>query len=107
MSPGKEAEELYQEAWVSWSWWPATEQRGLEERDLTVSLDRMGDLRMSQGKKEAEELYREGLGIMRELVDSDRSNAGWKRDLTVSLNRMGDLRMKNCTGGPGYHGAGG
>lgn len=75
------------------------------KRDLTVSLDRMGDLRLSEGRKaEAEEYFRESLCIMRELVERDGSNAGWKKDLIISLQRMANLRMlqgqrkrrKNC-----------
>ncbi|MCD8064085.1 tetratricopeptide repeat protein, partial [Akkermansia sp.] len=64
------------------------------KRDLTVSLNRMGDLRLSQEKEgEAEEYFRESLGIMRELVERDGSNVGWKKDLVISLKRMANLRV--------------
>ena len=64
------------------------------KRDLTVSLDRMGALRLSQEKEgEAEEYFRESLDISRELVERDGSNTGWKRDLAISLEQMANLRM--------------
>ena len=62
--------------------------------DLTASLNRMGDLRLSEGRKEeAEKYFREILGIMRELVERDGSNVGWKKDLVISLKRMANLRV--------------
>ncbi|MEI6342829.1 MAG: hypothetical protein WCR07_12800, partial [Verrucomicrobiota bacterium] len=62
------------------------------QRDLTVSLDRVGDVLVSQGDGEgALACYRESLGVMRRLAQSDATNAGWQRDLTVSLDRVGDV----------------
>jgi len=53
-------------------------------RDLSVSLGRLGDLAMAQGKLwEAQRLFDECRGILQRLAESDSANTGWQRDLSV------------------------
>ena len=62
-------------------------------RDLSVWLDRVGDLRRVEGDMAgALAAYTEGLEIARPLSAHDPDNAAWARDLSVSLDRVGDVR---------------
>jgi tetratricopeptide (TPR) repeat protein len=60
-------------------------------RDVSLSLDRVGDVARAQGKLgEAETLYREGLKLRRSLADELRTPEA-RRDVSVSLDRVGDV----------------
>ena len=65
------------------------------QRDVSVSLDRIGDLRLRAGETAAAlAAYEEGLEIARTLAATDPGNTGWQRDVSVSLDRIGDLRLR-------------
>ena len=60
-------------------------------RDVSVSLDRVGDVARAQGKLgEAETLYREGLDVARTLAGELQTPSA-RRDVSVSLDRVGDV----------------
>ena len=68
-------------------------------RDVSVSLDRVGDVRVAQGDLAgALAAYEESLTIARDLAARDPGNTGWARDVSVGLEqgrrrarRPGDL----------------
>ena len=62
------------------------------QRDVSVSLDRIGDVRRTRSDLPgALEAYEEGLKIRRKLAADDPSNAERLRDVSVSLNKVGDV----------------
>jgi tetratricopeptide (TPR) repeat protein len=64
------------------------------QRDLFVSLNKLGDLAVAQGNlPEAQRLFAESLRIAQRLAESDPGNAAWQRDLSVSLNKLGELAV--------------
>ena len=64
-------------------------------RDLSVSLQRIGDVRARQDDPAgALFAYEASHEIMEILVTSDPTNKELLRDLTVSHNKVGDMRMK-------------
>ena len=63
------------------------------QRGLSVSLDRVGNVRLAAGDRGgALSVYEESLTIRRKLAASDPANAGWQRDVSVSLIMIGDVR---------------
>ncbi len=63
-----------------------------DERDLSVSHDRIGDVLVAQGDRAgALAAYRAALDIAEALARRDPGNAGWQRDLSVSQNKIGDV----------------
>ena len=65
-----------------------------DDRDLSVSYDRIGDVQVAQGDLAgALTSYRDCLAIFDRLTKSDPGNAGWQRDLSVSYDRMGDVQV--------------
>jgi tetratricopeptide (TPR) repeat protein len=70
-----------------------------DERHLSASYERVGDVLVAQGNlPEALKTFRDGLAIRDRLAKSDPGNAGWQRDLYSALwyvadveNRQGDL----------------
>ena len=61
---------------------------------LSVSLSKVGDVRVAQGDLPAALLaFEEGLTIRRDLASRDPGNAGWARDVSVSLVKVGDVRV--------------
>ncbi|MCE5237626.1 TIR domain-containing protein, partial [bacterium] len=64
------------------------------QRDLSVSHDRIGDVRVAQGDLSgALEAYQHSLDIRERLAAADAGNAAWQRDLSVSHNKLGDVRV--------------
>ncbi|TFF21725.1 tetratricopeptide repeat protein [Jiella endophytica] len=64
------------------------------ERDLSVSHNRIGDVMVAQGRLEdAAQSFQAGLEIAERLARSDPSNAGLQRDLSVSHSRIGNVRV--------------
>ncbi|MBX7209925.1 MAG: TIR domain-containing protein [Verrucomicrobiaceae bacterium] len=64
------------------------------QRDLSVSLNKLGDLAIAQGDLPAAlRWHTECHGILQRLAQSDPANAAWQRDLSVSLNKLGDLAI--------------
>ena len=64
------------------------------QRDLSVLLDRLGDLSVRQGKlDEALVFHTKRKEIFSALAASDPANAAWQRDLSVSLSRLGELAV--------------
>ncbi len=60
------------------------------QRDLSVSLDRLGELATVQGNlSEAERLFGELHRIAQRLAESDRANAEWQRHLALSHRWLG------------------
>ena len=67
------------------------------QRDLSVSLHRLGNLAVAQGNlPEAQRLYAEDLRIAQRLAESDPGNAAWQRDLWVSHFRVADLLQQQA-----------
>ena len=63
-----------------------------DERDLSVSFNKVGDVLVAQGNlSEALKSYRDGQAIFERLAKSDPGNAGWQRDLSVSFDNVGDV----------------
>ncbi|HRJ69965.1 MAG TPA: hypothetical protein PK812_10175, partial [Beijerinckiaceae bacterium] len=68
--------------------------RSGDERNLSVSHDRIGDVRVAKGDLAgALESYTASLAIRQTLADADRTNSGWQRDLSVSHKKIGDVRV--------------
>ncbi len=85
--PAKHAAEAYRNA-------EAAARRSGDERDLSVSFDRVGNVQVAQGDLAgALKSYRDSLAIRERLATSDPGNAGWQRDLSVSFNKVGDVQM--------------
>ncbi len=62
-------------------------------RDLSVSLNKMGDIRSARGElAEAAEAYEESLALSRQLREVMGATPEALRDLSVSLDRVGDIR---------------
>jgi tetratricopeptide (TPR) repeat protein len=67
-------------------------RRTNDERDLSVSYDRIGNVLEAQGNlPKALKSFRDGLAIAERLAQSDPGNAGWQSDLSVSFERVGDV----------------
>jgi len=65
------------------------------QRDVSVSLERIGDVRRRTGDVAgAEEAYEESLAISRRLASTDPGNSGWQRDVAVGLERISDVRLR-------------
>jgi tetratricopeptide (TPR) repeat protein len=63
------------------------------QRDLSISIERVGDVRRDAGDRAgALAAYEEDLAIARKLAATDSDNAGWQRDVGVSLEKVGDVR---------------
>ncbi|KMW60723.1 TPR repeat protein [Candidatus Rhodobacter oscarellae] len=72
----------------------ASEAAAVTDRDRSVSLNEIGDVRLAQGDLPgALEAYTRGLEIAEALAGQDKGNAGWQRDVWVSLNKVGDVRL--------------
>ena len=66
----------------------------LSYRDLSVSLEKMGDIALKEDDvQKAKEYYEESLEIRRENASKYPSYES-NRDLSVSLNKMGDIALK-------------
>jgi tetratricopeptide (TPR) repeat protein len=67
--------------------------RSVDERDISVSYTRLGDVQVSQDDLAAAlASYSHSYAIRERLVTSDPDNAGWQRDLAVSYNKIGDVQ---------------
>jgi hypothetical protein len=68
------------------------------QRDLSVSHDRIGDVRVAQGDlPQALAAFQAGLAIREKLATADPGNAQWQRDLiasNVKLAETGDRPRK-------------
>ncbi|WP_292531845.1 hypothetical protein [Methylocystis sp.] len=65
-----------------------------DERDLSVSYERIGDVQVAQGDlKAALQSYADGRAIRERLAKADPGNAQWQRDLSVSYERIGDVQV--------------
>jgi tetratricopeptide (TPR) repeat protein len=92
----------------------AAARRQGDERDVSVSYDRIGDVQVAQGDLTAAlKSYQDSLGIAERLAASDPGNAGWQRslgtaerlaasdpgnagwqrDVSVSYNKIGDVQV--------------
>ena len=59
------------------------------QRDLSLSLDKIGDIKMEMGDRAAAlAAYDEGAAITRRLVAINASNAGWKFDMVIGLYKI-------------------
>jgi tetratricopeptide (TPR) repeat protein len=64
------------------------------QRDLSVSHNRIGDIRRAQGDLAgALDAYNKGLEIRARLAETDKHNTEWQRDLSVSHNKIGNVRL--------------
>ncbi|OYQ22359.1 hypothetical protein [Elstera cyanobacteriorum] len=60
------------------------------QRDLSVSLNKIGDTLGRSDQAQAVALYQEGLAIRRKLVAQEPGSTAFQRDLSISLNKIGD-----------------
>jgi tetratricopeptide (TPR) repeat protein len=68
-------------------------QRVGDDQDVSVSLERIGDMRSARNDLAgALKAYEEGLGIRMRLMAADPSHVERARDVSVSLNKIGDVR---------------
>ena len=68
--------------------------RSGNDRDLSVSYNRIGDVQVAQGDiAGALTSHRDSLIIADRLAQSDPGNAGWRRDLSVSYIKIGDVQV--------------
>lgn len=66
-----------------------------QRRDLSVTLDRIGDIFLAQGSSEdALDSYRQALALAEDLAASGDGNPAFRHDLSVSYERIGDLLDK-------------
>ena len=66
------------------------------DRDLSVSHSKLGDVRIKQGDLPGGlASFSAGLVIAERLAKSDPGNTDWQRDLSVSHDRIGDVRIKH------------
>ena len=64
-------------------------------RDLSISLDRVGDVRRAAGElASATVAYEESLALRRRLVDAYGETPRSLRDLSISLDKVGDVRRE-------------
>jgi tetratricopeptide (TPR) repeat protein len=64
------------------------------ERDLSVSYNKLGDVLVAQGDLAgALKPYRDSLAIRDKLAKADPGNAQWQYDLGISNERIGDIQM--------------
>jgi len=76
----------------------AADSRAGDERHLSVSYDRIGNVLVRQGTlPEALKSYRAGLEISERLAGADPGNSDWQRDLSVSYDRIGDVLVRQGT----------
>ena len=67
--------------------------RSGDERDLSVSHNKIGDVQRAQGDLAAAlTSYQASLAIADRLAKADPGNAGWQRDLSVSHEKIGDVQ---------------
>jgi hypothetical protein len=65
------------------------------QRDLSVSHDRIGDVRRAQGDLSgALDAYNRGLEIAARLAALDPSNAQWQEDLAISRKMIAELAKR-------------
>jgi hypothetical protein len=68
------------------------------QRDVSVSLDNVGNVRRAAGDRAgALSAHEESLAIRRKLAAADPGNAGWQRDVSVSLSapfRVGRKKIR-------------
>ena len=61
-------------------------------RDVSVSLNKVGDVRVAQGDLPAAlQAFEESLSMRRDLAARDPGNAGWARDVSVSWERVAGI----------------
>ncbi len=72
----------------------AAAERSGDERDLSVSHERIGDVWVAQGDLGgALSSYEAGLAIAAKLAAGGPGNAGWQRDLSVWHEKIGNVRV--------------
>ena len=77
------------------SWRPSDPGNAGWQRDLSVSWEKLGDVRHGQGDLAgALQAYTASQGIAEKLAAADPGNAGWQRDLAVSWERIASAREK-------------
>ena len=65
------------------------------QRDISVSLNRIGDAKLRSGDANAAlAAYEEGLAIVRRLAATDPDSEDWRRDLSISLDRIGEVKLR-------------
>ncbi|WP_298378518.1 toll/interleukin-1 receptor domain-containing protein, partial [Azospirillum sp.] len=69
------------------------------QRDLSVSLDRVADIRRRSDPAGALALYDESLGIARRLAQREPDNSEFQRNLSANLDRIADIRLRSDPAG--------
>jgi hypothetical protein len=63
--------------------------------DVSVSLDRIGDVLLAKDKTEdALAAYRRGLQIAEAVVEAEPMRTGWQRDLAATYHKVGTLEAR-------------
>jgi len=71
----------------------AAARRTADERDISVSYNKIGEVRQAEGDLSgALAAYSEGLAIAERLAARDPNNALWQHDISVSHIKIGDVR---------------
>ena len=61
------------------------------QRDLSISLNKIGDVQSARGNLDAAlKAYEDSRAIAEKLAAKDPSNSEWQRDLSVSFTKIGD-----------------
>ena len=76
------------------------------QRDLSVSLNKIGDILSAQGQlDEAKAVFEKDLAIAQTLADNNSSNAEWQADLVVlHIKIMGIAQQNNEPDSARHHG---
>ena len=72
----------------------ADPQNSTWQRDLSVSLEKLGDIHLAQGRLDlALSSFQQSHDIRQGLAASEPANAESQRDLSVSLDRLGNIHL--------------
>jgi tetratricopeptide (TPR) repeat protein len=71
----------------------AAAERAVNERDVMVTHNQLGDVQRDRGELSvAQASYERSMIIARRLAAQTPGNATWQRDLSVSFNKIGDVQ---------------
>ncbi|WP_449220858.1 nSTAND1 domain-containing NTPase [Tistrella mobilis] len=90
-----EARQLYEESLEIFKRLAEQEPENTEaQRDLSVSLEKIADIRQRQDPAAALALYEQSLEIRRRLAEREPENTLAQRDLSLGLEKIADIRQR-------------